>query len=99
MAYFVILLGYKVGINFFDTADTYGDLAEKILAEAEKPFRHKVYLATKVDLREGIKQNRNKECIHQACQNSLKRFTTERIDLYQIHFDDPNTPVSDTLSA
>ena len=89
---------HELGVNFFDTAEGYGD-GERILGQAVKPFRNQIYLATKVGVRQGFKPNLSKAYILQACEDSLRRLGTETIDLYQVHFDDPHTPVEETLEA
>ncbi|MFX1577720.1 MAG: aldo/keto reductase [Promethearchaeota archaeon] len=89
---------YELGVNFFDTAEGYGN-AEEILGETVKPFRDDVLLATKVGIREGIKPNLSKEYIEEACQLSLQHLKTDYIDLYQVHFDDPKTPVKETVAV
>lgn len=89
---------YELGVNFFDTAEGYGN-AEKILGDTIKPFRDDVLLATKVGIREGIKPNLSKEYIEEACQSSLTNLKTDYIDLYQVHFDDPATPVKETVAV
>ncbi|NOR39111.1 MAG: aldo/keto reductase [Candidatus Thorarchaeota archaeon] len=89
---------YEIGVTFFDTAEGYGD-AERILGNVVKPFRDEICIATKVGIREGVKPNLSKNYIYEACTRSLKQLDTDYIDLYQIHFDDPQTPVSETLEA
>jgi len=89
---------YELGVNLFDTAEAYGD-AEQILGKAIEPFRHKVYVATKVGVRRGIKPDLSRSYIKKACEESLKRLGTDYIDLYQIHFNDPDTPVEETVGA
>jgi aryl-alcohol dehydrogenase-like predicted oxidoreductase len=89
---------YEMGVNFFDTADAYGD-AEQILGETVKPYRHKVLLATKVGVKEGIKPDLSRAYVKQACQDSLRKLGTDYIDLYQVHFDDPDTSVEETVGA
>jgi aryl-alcohol dehydrogenase-like predicted oxidoreductase len=89
---------HELGVNFFDTAEGYGN-AEKILGETVKPFRDDILLATKVGIREGIKPNLSKDYIIEACDLSLKNLQTDYIDIYQIHFDDPATPVEETVAA
>ncbi len=89
---------FELGVNFFDTAESYGN-AEKILGETVKPFREQIHIATKVGIREGIKPNLSKEYIKDACARSLQHLQTDYIDLYQVHFDDPNTPVHETVEA
>jgi aryl-alcohol dehydrogenase-like predicted oxidoreductase len=89
---------YELGVNFFDTADAYGD-AERILGETLRPFRDEVYVATKVGVRQGVEANLSGDYVRAACEESLRRLGTETIDLYQVHFDDPATPVEETVAA
>ncbi len=89
---------HALGVNFFDTADVYGD-AERILGEVVSPFRDEVLLATKVGPRAGVKANLSREYVLEACGRSLARLDTDYIDLYQVHFDDPDTPVAETVAA
>jgi aryl-alcohol dehydrogenase-like predicted oxidoreductase len=89
------------GINFFDTADSYGDSEER-LGRALGRRRDDVLIATKFasPLRgqEGTGGARP-EYVRSAVEASLKRIGTDRIDLYQIHRPDPETPIADTLGA
>jgi len=94
----MIYRAYELGVNFFDTAEAYGN-AEEILGEIVKPFREEVYIATKVGVRSGIKPNLSKDYIRKACEESLKRLQTDYIDLYQVHFHDPTTPIEETIEA
>lgn len=89
---------FDLGVNFFDTADAYGD-AEQILGEAIRPFRRQVYVATKVGLKQGTQPNLSPEYIKEACDRSLRNLQTDCIDLYQVHFDDPDTPVAATITG
>ena len=89
---------FELGVNFFDTAAAYGD-AEQVLGETVRPFRDQVLIATKVGLRDGFRPNLSFEYIQSACENSLRELGTDMIDLYQVHFDDPSTPVSETVEA
>lgn len=83
----LIQLAYDLGIRFFDTADNYG--AEEVLGAALGPRRRQVVLATKV----GAGTNLSREHIVKSCHSSLRRLATDYLDLYQIHYDDPGTPV------
>ncbi len=85
-----------LGINFFDTADTYGQgYGEEILAKALRPQRHDLILATKfgydfygTPVRTGHQerpQNFDREFIRMACEQSLRRLKTDYIDIYQLH--------------
>lgn len=98
------------GFNFIDTADVYarwvpgnhGGESETILGNWFKHSgkRDKVVLATKVGMEMGPgKVGLSKARIKEAVDESLKRLQTDRIDLYQAHKDDPNTPLEETLEA
>lgn len=88
----------ELGVNFFDTAYTYGD-AERILGEAVKPIRDDIYIATKIGVKQNIKPDLSRKYVKNVCEESLERLQTHYIDLYQVHFDDPNTPVKETVGA
>ncbi|MGU3473319.1 aldo/keto reductase [Paenibacillus sp. D51F] len=91
------------GINFLDTADTYGKgTSEEIIGKALKGRRDKVVVATKFKVRteegpngEGASRYR----IMKQVEQSLKRLGTDYIDLYQVHRPDPHTPLDETLRA
>src|SRR5690242_18959630 len=89
------------GINFLDTADIYGNgQSEEFLGQALKGRWNRVVIATKFgskmdDQREGAKPDH----IRRAVEDSLRRLGTDRIDLYQLHRPDPNTPIEETLEA
>jgi aryl-alcohol dehydrogenase-like predicted oxidoreductase len=89
------------GINFFDTADVYGaGQSEEFLGRALKGRREKAIVATKFGMKMGDgKQGARPEYIHEALDASLRRLQTDVIDLYQIHFPDPGTPIADTMQA
>ena len=92
-----IRLAYEKGINFFDTAEGYGG-AEAFLGKAVAPFRDQVYIATKLSGESGS-PDLSYHAVCEACEASLKRLNMDVIDLYQIHFDDPQTPILETISA
>ncbi len=94
------------GINFFDTADNYTEgESEKILGQALKNLniaRKDVVIATKVYSRVGPGRNdigASRGHIMDAVEASLRRLQTDHIDLYQIHGNDPVTPVEETIRA
>jgi aryl-alcohol dehydrogenase-like predicted oxidoreductase len=89
----------ELGVTFFDTADTYGDLAEELLGEVIHPHRSSIFLATKAGMRGNLKPDLSRDGVMNACEGSLRRLNTEYIDLYQIHYDDPLTSVEETLAA
>ncbi len=88
----------ELGINFFDTADTYGPKAEEVLGEVVAPIRDEVVLQTKVGIKEGT-ADLSYDAVISACDNSLKRLDTDYIDYYLIHFADPDIPVKETIGA
>jgi len=88
---------FEGGVNFFDTAEGYGD-AEAFLGKALAPIRDQVFLATKLSGKGGA-PDLSAPAVREACHASLKRLQTDVIDLYQVHFDDPHTPVLETVSA
>jgi len=94
------------GINFFDTADNYTEgESEKILGQSLKNLniaRRDVVIATKVYSRVGPGRNdvgASRGHIMDAVEASLRRLQTDHIDLYQIHANDPVTPVEETIRA
>ena len=88
----------ELGVTFFDTADIYGP-GEKILGRAIASFRDRVWIATKVGASETGKIDCSRTHIMASCEKSLQRLGVERIDLYQIHYDDAHTPVAETVGA
>lgn len=89
----------ELGINFFDTANTYSaGTSEKYLGQAIKKNvkRDKVVLASKVYFNEG---HLSKEAIHREIEGTLKRLGTDYLDLYIIHRFDYDTPIEETMEA
>jgi len=108
---FEILDGFiEAGFNFIDTANSYsrwkpgnkGGESETIIGNWMKARnnREQVIIATKVgaDMGNGDK-GLSKRHITQAVEESLKRLNTNYIDLYQSHYDDPDTPIEETLET
>lgn len=88
-----------LGINFFDTANTYaGGTSEEFLGRALKKYakREDVRIATKVYFNEG---HLKKDAIQREIDGSLKRLGTDYVDLYQIHRFDKDTPIEETMEA
>ncbi|RIW37356.1 aldo/keto reductase [Bacillus salacetis] len=76
------------GVNFFDTADVYGDgHSEELLAEATRGKEDEIYIATKFCRQGDIfdPANYSYEQVKSYCEDSLRRLNREAIDLYQIH--------------
>jgi aryl-alcohol dehydrogenase-like predicted oxidoreductase len=97
----VIDAAIDAGINFIDTADTYGGTkSEEFIGRALEGRREKVVVATKFGMEIDAKRKGAKpEYVRRACEDSLRRLRTDRIDLYQLHQPDPETPIGDTLAA
>jgi aryl-alcohol dehydrogenase-like predicted oxidoreductase len=99
----VLQRAVELGVNFFDTADSYGPhVAEELIAEALYPYPGLV-IATKGGLeRPGPDQwveNGRPEFLRERVQGSLKRLRVERIDLWQLHRIDPKVPAQEQFEA
>src|SRR5262249_36877792 len=95
----------ELGINFFDTANSYSDgTSEEIVGRALRDFgrRDEVVVATKVYNVWRDKPNTgglSRKAIFTAIDDSLRRLGMDYVDLYQIHRWDHNTPIEETLEA
>lgn len=92
----------ELGINFIDTADSYGpEVSERLIGETLYPYPRDLVIATKAGLtRQGPDQwapVARPEYLHQQLEMSLRRLRIERIDLYQLHRIDPKVPVEESL--
>lgn len=91
------------GINFFDTANMYNlGKAETILGKALQGRRQQVILATKVRHKMGEgpdESGLSRAAIHKAIDASLKRLSTDYVDLYYLHWPDYDVPIEETLAA
>ena len=100
----VVRRAVELGINFIDTADSYGPyVSEEIIAEALHPYPADLVIATKGGFeRPGPNQwveNGRPEHLRSACEGSLRRLRLNRIDLYQLHRIDPKVPAEDQLGT
>ncbi|HRE91064.1 MAG TPA: aldo/keto reductase [Myxococcota bacterium] len=96
----------ELGINFIDTADVYGQdgLSERVIGDwfLRDKRRDEVVLATKFRFTMGSGPNKSGASrfrIMRCVEDSLRRLQTDRIDLYQIHMQDIDTPEDETLRA
>ena len=97
----VVETALEAGVTIFDTADVSGaGRSEEFLGGVLAPHRSRVVIATKfgMDMGGGRKGARP-EYVRRAVEASLRRLRTDRIDLYQLHRPDPETPLADTLGA
>ena len=100
----VLRRAIEIGVNFIDTADSYGpEVSERLIAEALRPYPDDLVIATKGGLirpnPESWEPNGRPEHIRAACEGSLRRLRVEAIDLYQFHRPDPNVPLEDSLGT
>ena len=100
----VLRRAVELGIDFIDTADSYGpEVSERLVAEALHPYPAGLVIATKAGFdRSGPDQwtmNGRPEHLRAACEGSLKRLKVERIDLYQLHRIDPAVPAEDQIGT
>lgn len=98
----VVDAAIDAGATLFDTADLYGDgRSEEFLGRALGPRRHDVVIVTKFGMRtppDGLAGG-DPRWAARACEASLQRLGTDRIDVYLLHQPDEQTPIEDTLSA
>jgi aryl-alcohol dehydrogenase-like predicted oxidoreductase len=99
----VVRAAIECGITFIDTADVYGGgESERYVGAAVKGQRDRVLIATKFSSPMGDGPNDrggSRHYIRRAVEASLRRLGTDYIDLYQMHWFDPETPLEETLSA
>src|SRR5215475_5737900 len=100
----VLKRAVELGINFIDTADSYGpSVSEELIAEALHPYPHGLVIATKGGFeRPGPNkwvENGKAEHLRKALEGSLQRLKLERIDLYQLHRIDSKVPAADQLGT
>lgn len=97
----VVNAAVDAGINFFDTADTYGETkSEEFLGRALGKKRDDVVIASKFGSKiDDRRQGARPEYVLKAAEDSLRRLGTDYIDLYQIHRPDDTVPIADTLGA
>ena len=94
----------ELGVNFIDTADSYGpEVSETLIAEALYPYPDNLVIATKGGL---IRPGPNRweadgrpEHLREACEGSLRRLRLEQIPLYQFHRPDPAVPLADSIGT
>ncbi|RPI13789.1 MAG: aldo/keto reductase [Lysobacterales bacterium] len=92
----------ELGVDFIDTADSYGPgTSEELIAAALHPYPRGLVIATKGGIvrpaREQWERDGRPQHLREACEASLKRLRLERIDLYQLHAIDPQVPLEESL--
>jgi aryl-alcohol dehydrogenase-like predicted oxidoreductase len=100
----VLRRAVDLGVNFIDTADSYGpEVSERLIAEALQPYPEGLVIATKGGfLRRGRGRwdpDGRPEHLIDACEGSLLRLHLDRIDVYQLHVPDPKVPFEESVGA
>ena len=100
----VLRRAVELGVNFIDTADSYGpEVSEELIGEALSPYADNVVIATKGGLeRPGPGRwtpNGRPEHLVRACEGSLRRLRMEQIPVYQYHRPDPKVPLEDSVGT
>ncbi|MEI9976370.1 MAG: aldo/keto reductase [Ignavibacteriota bacterium] len=100
----VLRRAVELGVNFIDTADSYGpEVSERLIAEALYPYPAGLVIASKAGfVRPGPgawTMNGKPAHLRAACEGSLQRLRLERIDLFQLHRIDPKVPVEDQIGV
>lgn len=103
-AHRVLRRALELGVNFIDTADSYGPEVDEILiAEALHPYPEGLVIGTKGGLvrpsRHRWDENGRPEHLRRALEGSLKRLKLERVDLYQFHAPDPAVPFAESVGT
>jgi pyridoxine 4-dehydrogenase len=100
----VLRRAVELGVNFIDTADSYGPhVSEELIAEALHPYPDDLVIATKGGLeRTGPNRwpsNAHPDHLREVCDGSLQRLRLDEIPLYQLHRPDPRVPYEDSVGA
>jgi aryl-alcohol dehydrogenase-like predicted oxidoreductase len=100
----VLRRALELGVNFIDTADSYGpEVSERLIGEALHPYPDDLVIATKGGLtRTGPgawPPDGRPEHLREACEGSLRRLRLDRIDVYQLHRVDPKVPIEESVGG
>jgi aryl-alcohol dehydrogenase-like predicted oxidoreductase len=100
----VLRRAVELGVNFIDTADSYGpEVSERLIGEALAPYPDDLVVATKGGLVRSGPGKWHADCrpehLKQACEGSLRRLRVDRIDVYQLHTVDRKVPFAESVGA
>lgn len=100
----VLRRAVELGVNFIDTADSYGpEVNEEQIAQALYPYPDDLVIATKGGLTRGGPGNWERDArperLKKCCEGSLRRLRLDRIDIYQLHAPDQKVPLEDMIGA
>jgi aryl-alcohol dehydrogenase-like predicted oxidoreductase len=93
-----------LGVNFIDTADSYGpEISERLIAETLQPYPPELVIATKGGLVRPTRDRWDADCrpvhLRAALEGSLRRLRVDQIDLYQLHTPDPRVPYEESVGT
>jgi pyridoxine 4-dehydrogenase len=93
-----------LGVNFIDTAESYGpEVSERLIGEALHPYPEDLVIATKGGFNRTGPGRWHVDCrperLREACEGSLRRLEVDRIDLWQLHRIDPEVPLEEQLGT
>lgn len=95
-----IMKAVDLGINYFDTADVYGNKnSEAILGKALKGYRHSTVISTKAGLIGNGKINGHPKYLRTSLEQSLIKLKTDYVDIFLLHKPDPKIPIEESISA
>lgn len=99
----VLRRAVELGVNLIDTADIYGvGRSEEVIADALHPYPEHLVIASKGGLGYGFQdriRDGRPEHLREALEGSLRRLRREQIDLYQLHWPDPEVPLEESIGA
>jgi pyridoxine 4-dehydrogenase len=100
----VLRRAVELGVNFVDTADSYGpETSESLITEALHPYPGDLVIATKGGFTRPARgqwvPDGRPEHLREACEGSMRRLRLDAIDLYQLHRVDPQVPLEDSVGA
>src|SRR5204863_9095363 len=100
----VLRRAVELGVNFIDTADSYGpEVSEELIAEALHPYPGGLVIATKGGLTRPGPGRWERDCrpphLREACAGSLRRLRLERIEVYQLHAVDRRVPIEESVGT
>ena len=98
----VLRRALDLGINFIDTANSYGpEISERLIGETLHPYPKGLVIATKGGFTRSGPNKWSADCrpeeLRKACEGSLRRLKLERIDVYQLHIPDPKVPYEESI--
>lgn len=95
---YILNYAYELGILFYDTSSVYSN-TEEIIGKTLRNQRSNISISSKVGATKDNKFNLSKNHIITSCEMTLNNLQTDYLDLYEVHFNDSNTPIYETIDA